>query len=180
MAKKGFVKNTVKGKQRGKPYSEGMKTTCLAELLTQDIHKVAKKHGIPESTLRGWIKKAKEENGDEWAAARRAAIQSISTLAAAGAHMAVQQAVDALDKNEDAVIQRVRLISVLLNPEAGEFEKESARRALELVQPISDHALISYLRALTAVTEKAGLLAGEMTAPEVRVVMSEELTEYGK
>jgi hypothetical protein len=94
--------------------------------------------------------------------------------------MAVQQAVEALDKNEDAVHQRVRLIGVLLNPEAGEFEKEAARRALDLVQPISDHALISYLRALTAVTEKAGLLAGETTAPEVRVVMSEELTEYGK
>lgn len=180
MAKKGFVKNTVKGKQRGKPYNEGMKTTCLAELLVHDIHYVAQKHKIPESTLRGWVKKAKEENPDEWAVARRAAIQSVSTMAAAGAHMAVQQAVEALDKNEDAAHQRVRLISVLLNPEADEAAKEAAREALQLVQGISDRDLIGYLRALTAVTEKAGLLAGENTAPEVRVVMSEDLKQYGK
>lgn len=180
MAKKGFVRNTVKGKQRGKAYSEGMRTTCLAELLTQDIHKVAQKHKIPESTLRNWIKKAREENPDEWAAARRAAIQSVSTMAAAGAHLAVQQAVDALEKNEDATHERMRLIGVLVNPEADEAAKEAAREALELVRGISDKDLVAYLRALTMVTEKAGLLAGEATAPEVRVIMGEELKAYGK
>lgn len=180
MAKKGFVKNTVKGKQRGKPYSEGMKTTCLAELLTQDIHKVAKKHGIPESTLRGWIKKAKEENGDEWAAARRAAIQSISTLAAAGAHMAVQQAVDALDKNEDAVQERERLVAVMKSAEATSADKAAAQKKLEWVRPMSDYQRIAYIRALTAATQKADQMAGETVAPEVKVVMSKELEEYGK
>jgi nitrogenase molybdenum-iron protein alpha/beta subunit len=180
MAKKGFVKNTVKGKQRGKPYSEGMKTTCLAELLTQDIHKVAKKHGIPESTLRGWLKKAKEESGDEWAAARRAAIQSVSTLAAAGAHMAVQQAVDALDKNEDAVQEHERLIAVLKSETASSAEKQAAQERLGLVRPMSDYQRIAYIRALTAATQKAEQMTGETVAPEVKVVMSEELEKYGK
>lgn len=180
MAKKGFVKNTVKGKQRGKPYSEGMKTTCLAELLTQDIHKVAKKHGIPESTLRSWIKKAKEENPDEWAAARSAAIQSVSTLAAAGAHMAVQQTVNALERNEDAVQERMRLIGVLINPDAGEDEKDAARAALKLVQGLSNNELATYLRVLTMVAEKAGILAGSNTAREIRVEIKQELKEYGE
>lgn len=180
MAKKGFVKNTVKGKQRGKPYSEGMKTTCLAELLVHDIHYVAQKHKIPESTLRGWVKKAKEENPDEWAVARRAAIKSISTMAAAGAHMAVQQAVHALDKNEDDVQEHERLIGVLMDPEVDEAEKKDAQEKLKLVRPMSEYQRIAYIRALTTATQKADEMAGETVAPEVRVVMSEELKKYGK
>lgn len=180
MAKKGFVRNTVKGKQRGKAYSEGMRTTCLAELLTQDIHKVAQKHKIPESTLRNWIKKAREENPDEWAAARRAAIQSVSTLAAVGAHLAVQQAVDALDKNEDAMQERERLVAVMKSETSSSEEKAAAKAELDWVRPMSDYQRIAYIRALTAATQKADQMVGEATAPEVRVIMGEELKAYGK
>ena len=54
---KGFVENTVKGKQQGKAYPQAMRTMCLMELLTDDIHTVAQRHRIPESTLRNWQKK---------------------------------------------------------------------------------------------------------------------------
>ncbi len=175
---KGFVKNTVPGKQRGKAYNEKFRTMCLVEMLTDDIHVVAKRHGVPESTLRTWQKK---ESGreDEWAAARADAIKSVSALAAAGTQAAVQQVLQALEDNEISRERRLELIGMVLSGQADDDQKEAAREALELLKPMSDQALAGYLRALTHVAERAGVMLGEGASPEVRVIISEEAKEYG-
>lgn len=177
---KGFVQNTVKGKQQGKAYPEAMKTTCLLELLTNDIHFVAQKHRIPESTLRNWQKKAQEKSGDAWAQARAEAIRSVSTMAAAGAHKAVQQAVEALEINELSIEKRAALIKALLEGNLTPEQKEAAREELEIIEPISDGDMIGYIKALTYATEKAGLMMGEGTAPVVEVVIKGAANEYAE
>ena len=50
-----YRKNSVKGQQRGKKYSEAVRTACMCDLLVMDnLSDVAKKHGVRESTLRSW------------------------------------------------------------------------------------------------------------------------------
>lgn len=57
--KRVYRKNTVPGRQRGKKYPEAVKTAALCELLgNSNLSDVAKKYGVPESTLRGWMTKA--------------------------------------------------------------------------------------------------------------------------
>lgn len=177
---KGFVQNTVKGKQQGKAYPEAMKTTCLLELLTNDIHFVAQKHSIPESTLRNWQKKAQEKSGDAWAQARAEAIRSVSTMAAAGAHKAVQQAVEALEINEITRKKRAELVNALMDKTLPPEARDAIKELLEIIEPISDGAMIGYIKALTYATEKAGLMMGEGTAPVVEVVIKGAANEYAE
>lgn len=177
---KGFVENTVKGKQQGKAYPQAMRTMCLMELLTDDIHTVAQRHRIPESTLRNWQKKEQEKSGDAWAQARAQAIKEIGTMAAAGAHKAVKQAVEALEVNELSKEKRTELIAVLMDKTLPQEEREAAKELLEIIEPISDGAMIGYIKALTYTTEKAGLMMGEGTAPVVEVVISGKAQEYAE
>ena len=70
------MQNTVKGKQRGKPYPPRVKAAVVADmLLNPNWHEVAQKHGVPESTLRGWGKGmaglSAAERRERWAEAQR-------------------------------------------------------------------------------------------------------------
>ena len=45
-----YRKNSVKGQQRGKKYSEAVRTACMCDLLVMDnLSDVAKKHGVPKA-----------------------------------------------------------------------------------------------------------------------------------
>ena len=180
MAKKGFVKNTVKGKQQGKAYPEAMKTLCLMELLTNDIHAVAQRHRIPESTLRNWMKKEQEKTGDAWASAREEAIRGVSALAAAGTYQAVSQAVDQLEINRMTREERAQLIAALHRDDLTQAERDSIHELLGVIKPIADGAMIGYIRALSHVTERAGTILGENTAPVVEVVIAGKAEEYAE
>ena len=54
--KRAYCKNTVKGKQRGKKYpAEFRAEVVMAMLDSNSICAVAKKYGVPESTIRSWM-----------------------------------------------------------------------------------------------------------------------------
>lgn len=85
MAKKrAYCKNTVAGKQRGKKYSAAFRAEVVMAMLgSNSICAVAKKYGVPESTIRSWMS---EEAGrsDAFAKARQEAAREIAIRASLG------------------------------------------------------------------------------------------------
>lgn len=54
--KRAYCKNTVKGKQRGKKYPAAFRAEVVMAMLdSNSICAVAKKYGVPESTIRSWM-----------------------------------------------------------------------------------------------------------------------------
>ena len=100
-----YRKNSVPGKQRGKKYSEAVRTACMCDLLVMDnLSDVAKKHGVPESTLRTWKAKA-EKLGPEgekslWAQARDEQVKQIALKAAQGARLGTELIVHRLEAGQ--------------------------------------------------------------------------------
>lgn len=85
MAKKrAYCKNTVAGKQRGKKYPAAFRAEVVMAMLgSNSICAVAKKYGVPESTIRSWMS---EEAGrsDAFAKARQEAAREIAIRASLG------------------------------------------------------------------------------------------------
>lgn len=82
--KRAYCKNTVKGKQRGKKYSAAFRAEVVMAMLgSNSICAVAKKYGVPESTIRSWMS---EEAGrsDAFAKARQEAAREIAIRASLG------------------------------------------------------------------------------------------------
>ena len=79
--------NTVKGTRRGGRYPEQVKTEALADMLIcRNLSEVARRHGVPESTLRSW-KRELDKNGerDAFERARMDALREINYRAVRGA-----------------------------------------------------------------------------------------------
>ena len=135
---KKYIPNTVPGRRRGAKYPESVKTAALMELLCDaNIHAVAKRYGVPESTLRGWLKKEQEApEGTEsvWVRARREEIKRITARAAQDA-----------SRTLDLMRRRV----------------ENGRRNLDRVEQI-DALLLGEDRAEGLVTDAAGVVIGEL------------------
>lgn len=135
---KKYIPNTVTGSRRGSKYPETIKTAALLELMCDaNIHAVAKRYGVPESTLRGWLKKEREApDGSEsiWTRARQEEIRRITSKAA-------QDAARTLD------LMRQRV--------------ENGRRNLERVEQI-DALLLGEDQAEGLVTDAAGVVIGEL------------------
>lgn len=82
--KRAYCKNTVKGKQRGKKYPAAFRAEVVMAMLgSNSICAVAKKYGVPESTIRSWMS---EEAGrsDAFAKARQEAAREIAIRASLG------------------------------------------------------------------------------------------------
>lgn len=193
MMGKRFCANTVPGKQRGEKYDEVTKTEVLTALLcSSNIHKVAKKYKIPESTIRGWQKAAQKpgKNGEksDWQIAREDAIRDLSVKAAMGALLTVDNIQRRMILDEGKAEEHDRL---LRQRAAAQAAKEKATAAgdtvhkmemetkiavldakISAVRPMNDFASANYLRALTAVAAKAGeLTGGEKAAPQMLEAM---------
>lgn len=84
--------NSVKGKRRGGRYPEEVKTAALADLLVcRNLSDVARRYGVPESTLRSWQKAlVKGGEKDVFEKARLAALTEISVKAARGAALSAE------------------------------------------------------------------------------------------
>lgn len=74
MAKKrAYCKNTVPGKQRGKKYPAAFRAEVVMAMLgSNSICAVAKKYGVPESTIRSWMSE-EASRSDAFAKERQAA-----------------------------------------------------------------------------------------------------------
>ena len=76
MAKRAYCKNTVKGTRRGRKYPPKVRAEVLMAMLSSgSICAVARRYGVPESTIRSWMA---EEAGrsDAFAKERQAAARS--------------------------------------------------------------------------------------------------------
>ena len=56
MAKRAYCKNTVKGSQRGRKYPPKVRAEVLMAMPSPgSICAVARRYGVPESTIRSWM-----------------------------------------------------------------------------------------------------------------------------
>lgn len=82
--KRAYCKNTVPGRQRGKKYPPKFRAeVVMAMLTTNSICAVARRYGVPESTIRTWVAE-EAKRGDVWAEERRAAAREIALRASLG------------------------------------------------------------------------------------------------
>ena len=202
MGKKKFIPNTVKGGRKGSKYSETVQTAALFELMTNtNIHQVARKYGVPESTLRGWLKRAKEapDGGESvWQKARAEEVRKITVRAAQDAaltldlmrrrldtgarNLARVEEIDRLllgaDKTEGVVttengvvIGEVREQMTISPAYARQLVEERARRG-DIIP--SDFVLSNYLRTLTAVSARGAAEREIEDGGEIEVRMDTE------
>lgn len=110
MAKKAYCKNTVKGKQRGKKYPAQLRAEVVfAMIRSNSICAVARKYGVPESTIRGWMSEEAKKPDGAFAAARAEAAREIAARAALGAKAQVGYLQQRVDENQRAAEIRGKL-----------------------------------------------------------------------
>lgn len=164
-----FCANTVAGSQPGKKYDEETKTEVLTALLTaSNIHKVARKFKIPESTIRGWLKEARAPgpNGEKsiWQQTREDAIRDITVKASQGALMAVENIQRRLEIDTGKIDKREQLERRYVKARReGDTETENiVSLQLNALNPMSDYVVANHLRALASVTNKADKLDADV------------------
>lgn len=91
MAQRKYCKNTVPGRQgRGKKYPAGVRAeVVMAMISSNSICAVARKYGVPESTIRSWMAEEAGKSDGVFAEARAQAAREIAARAALGARAQV-------------------------------------------------------------------------------------------
>lgn len=179
MGKK-FVPNTVKGKRRGSKWPPAVRTACLCEMLIEpNLHLVAKRNGVPESTLRGWWNETMRQSGEErarlWGEAQRAAMTEVAYRAANGAKLSVAMIGQRLvDGNAGA--KRAKEIRALLAEDPEREEADALRGELESLPLLHDYPLANFTRVLMSAAGAAHEASGQSAndgggfSVEIRVV----------
>lgn len=103
--KRVYRKNKTKGSRPGSKWPEEVRTGAMCDLLvSNNICAVARKYGVPESTLRTWMTAAKKktdaEKKDLFAQERERQLRALGHMAAAGARNTVQYIVGRLEEND--------------------------------------------------------------------------------
>lgn len=91
MAQRRYCKNTVPGRQgRGKKYPAAVRAEVVMAMIgSNSICAVARKYGVPESTIRSWMAEEAKKPDGVFAEARAAAAREIAARAALGARVQV-------------------------------------------------------------------------------------------
>lgn len=91
MAQRKYCKNTVPGRQgRGKKYPARVRAeVVMAMISSNSICAVARKYGVPESTIRSWMAEEAKKPDGVFAEARAQAAREIAARAALGARAQV-------------------------------------------------------------------------------------------
>jgi len=145
MAGRRYCKNTVPGRQgRGKKYPAAVRAeVVMAMISSNSICAVARKYGVPESTIRSWMAEEAKKPDGVFAAARAEAAREIAARAALGARAQVGYLQQRVSENQRAAEIRAKLekrldedarardygIGVLLKSEAEELQ-DAAETAL--------------------------------------------------
>lgn len=100
--KRAYCKNTVPGRQRGRKYPPKFRAeVVMAMLTTNSICAVARRYGVPESTIRTWVAE-EAKRGDVWAEERRAAAREIALRASLGTRAQVSYLQSRVEENRRA------------------------------------------------------------------------------
>ena len=111
MAKRRYCKNTVPGKQgRGKKYPAAVRAEVVMAMIgSNSICAVARRSGVPESTIRSWMAEEAGKPDGVFAAARAEAAREIAARAAVGAKAQVSYMQQRVAENQRAAEIRQRL-----------------------------------------------------------------------
>ena len=107
MAERRYCKNTVPGRQgRGKKYPAKVRAEVVMAMIgTNSICAVARKYGVPESTIRSWVAEEAKKPDGEFAKARAEAAREIAARAALGAKAQVSYLQQRAAENQAAEIR---------------------------------------------------------------------------
>ena len=111
MAQRKYCKNTVPGRQgRGKKYPARVRAeVVMAMISSNSICAVARKYGVPESTIRSWMAEEAGKPDGVFAAARAEAAREIAARAAVGAKAQVSYLQQRVAENQRAAEVREKL-----------------------------------------------------------------------
>lgn len=146
MAQRKYCKNTVPGRQgRGKKYPARVRAEVVMAMIgANSICAVARKYGVPESTIRSWMAEEAGKPDGEFARARAEAAREIAARAALGAKAQVRYLQQRVDENRRAAEIRARLQQRLdedaraRKPKVGLLLKDEA----EQLQDAAETALV--------------------------------------
>lgn len=179
---KRYRDNSVPGSRRGSKWPEEVKTGAMCDLLvSNNLSAVARKYGVPESTLRTWQAAARKLGpGDRkslFDAERERQLRALQHQAAAGARVSAEFIARRLALSDrdaaasEAITARLDTLDglafgtdgsmVQLPVASAKEEKEKLIGAQRRHRPINDFAAANYLRALTAIADKAGAMLGD-------------------
>lgn len=179
--RRAYCKNTVPGSRKGQKWPEQTRTAALCDLLVgNNICAVARRYGVPESTLRSWLaaarKAGREGERNLFEAARAEQLRAVGHLAAAGARASVEYAQRRLEASarDTEIYDKVRHMmdeADGITPgtdggaggEAGQPVAEpldmerrgQLTEAMERHRPMNDFAAANYIRALTGTVGRA-------------------------
>lgn len=194
MAQRKMRPNSVPGQRRGSKWPPEVKTACMAALLVADnLTEVARKYGVPESTLRNWKTEATKEGRDSvWAKARQEAVRQIAYRAAEGARLNVEylcRRIEAGDRAEQAreqLLERLRELGPPSpeEPEGRRAERKALEDALNKYHGLTDFAATNILRTLSNVSaagakEQQAAKAAHDNG-EILVVLAPEIEELAE
>lgn len=111
MAQRKYCKNTVSGRQgRGKKYPAKVRAEVVMAMIgSNSICAVARKYGVPESTIRSWMAEEAGKPDGVFAAARAEAAREIAARAAVGAKAQVSYLQQRVAENQRAAEVREKL-----------------------------------------------------------------------
>lgn len=111
MAQRKYCKNTVPGRQgRGKKYPAAVRAEVVMAMIGENsICAVARKYGVPESTIRSWMAEEAGKPDGVFARARAEAAREIAARAALGARAQVGYLQQRVAENQRAAEIRQRL-----------------------------------------------------------------------
>lgn len=111
MAQRKYCKNTVPGRQgRGKKYPARVRAeVVMAMISSNSICAVARKYGVPESTIRSWMAEEAGKSDGVFAEARAQAAREIAARAALGARAQVSYLQQRVAENQRAAEVREKL-----------------------------------------------------------------------
>ncbi|MDD7207092.1 MAG: helix-turn-helix domain-containing protein [Faecalibacterium longum] len=109
MAKRAYCKNTVKGTRRGQKYPPKVRAEVLMAMLSSgSICAVARRYGVPESTIRSWMAE-EASRSDAFAKERQAAAREIAIRASLGARAQVSYLQSRVDESQRAAQVQAKL-----------------------------------------------------------------------
>ena len=152
MAERRYCKNTVPGRQgRGKKYPAKVRAEVVMAMIgTNSICAVARKYGVPESTIRSWVAEEAKKPDGEFAKARAEAAREIAARAALGAKAQVSYLQQRAAENQRAAEIRTKLQQRLdedaraRNYELGvllKSEEENLQDAIDETARLTDHRI---------------------------------------